>query len=109
MTERARYDCCDIRRRNAVAQHPVLNGLDALEIIDRDLPSADPLRQRTLLLYCLKPIVAAGLTSDNVRITGGERIRDPQVEWVAVASAPPPQLSAPGEAATAALIAALTE
>src|ERR1043165_1637993 len=102
MTESARYYCCDRNRRNAVAEHLTLNGLDALEVIDRDLPEADPLRQRTLLLFFLKPINTAGLTRDNVRISGGERVRDPAVLWAEVASTPPPQLSTPAEAATAA-------
>ena len=104
-----RYHCCDLRRRNAVAEHPVLNGLEALEVIDRDLPPADPLRQRTLLLYFLKPVDAAGFTRDNVVITGGERVRDPQVEWAEVASLPPPQLAAPEEADTAAIVTALDD
>jgi hypothetical protein len=109
MSERARYSCCDLRRRNAVDAHPVLNGIDAVEVVDRDLPLNDPLRQRTLLVYGLKSLVAAGLTRDNVRIEGGERIRDPRVEWVGVASAPPPELAGPAEAATAAVVAALPD
>jgi len=104
-----RYHCCDLRRRNAVAAHPVLNGLEALEVIDRDLPAADPLRQRTLLLYFLKPVTGAGFTRDNVHITGGERVRDPEVEWAGVASLPPPELSDAGEADTAAIVAALDD
>ena len=43
------YHCCDPLRRNAVAAHPTLNGIDHLEVIDKDAPSAD-LRQRTLVL-----------------------------------------------------------
>lgn len=109
MTEPARYHCCDRNRRNATAEHPTLNGLDALEVIDRDLPEADPLRQRTLLLFFLKSITGAGFTRDNVRISGGERVRDPAVVWAEVASTPPPQLSQPGEAATAAAVAALPD
>ncbi|MES1254392.1 MAG: putative baseplate assembly protein, partial [Acidobacteriota bacterium] len=104
-----RYHCCDLRRRNAVAAHPVLNGLEALEVIDRDLPSADPLRQRTLLLYFLKPVDGAGFSRDNVHITGGERVRDPKVEWAEVASLPPPELADAGEADTAAIVNALDD
>ena len=43
------YRCCELQRRNLAAAHPTLNGIDWLEVIDRDLPLADPLRQRTLL------------------------------------------------------------
>ena len=109
MTADARYECCDARRRNLVAAHPTLNGLDAIEVIDRDLDMADPLRQRTLLLFFLKPIAAAGFGRDNVTIRGGERVRDPAVEWADVASAPPPQLAQPGEAGVAARVAALAQ
>ena len=63
------YTCCDKLRRDAVAAHPPLNGIDYLEVIDGDLPAADPLRQRTLLVYCLRPVT--GFTRGNVVITGG--------------------------------------
>jgi hypothetical protein len=109
MTE-ARYHCCNLQRRNAVAAHATLNGLEALEVIDRDLESTDPLRQRTLLLFFLKPIATAGLGRDNVIVSGGERIRDPAVEWVAVASslpAPPPPPPPPAKPTTEQVIAAL--
>jgi hypothetical protein len=106
MSEPARYLCCEPGRRNAVAAHATLNGLEALEVIDRDLPLIDPLRQRTLLLFFLKPVNTAGLTRENIRITGGERVRDPVVEWAEVASLPPPQLA--GEPDTNAAIARAT-
>ena len=82
------YHCCDPLRRNAVAAHPTLNGIDHLEVIDKDAPSAD-LRQRTLVLRLLKA-VPAGLGRDQVRVEGGERVRHIEIEWVAPASSPPP-------------------
>jgi hypothetical protein len=77
-----RYFCCDERRRSAVSAHPALNGIDFLEVSDN--PS-DPLdvRQRTLFVHFLKPLVASPLgpqlTEQNVRIEGGERIRNIRV------------------------------
>jgi hypothetical protein len=77
------YRCCQQNRRNAVAEHPTLNGIDYLEVLDNDAPTGSP-RQRTLMLHLLKP-VPAGWTTSNVSITGGERIRDPGIEWLAAA------------------------
>ena len=41
------YHCCDALRRNAVAAHPTLNGIDYLEVLDNEAPPGSP-RQRTL-------------------------------------------------------------
>jgi hypothetical protein len=81
-----RYTCCDELRRNAVAASATLNGIDYLEVLDGDAPAGSP-RQQTLLVRCLKPVPA--LNVENVQLTGGERVRDVKVQWVAVASAPP--------------------
>ena len=67
------YHCCDALRRNAVAAHPTLNGIDYLEVLDNDAPAGSP-RQRTLFLRLLKP-VPAGFAAEQVRIEGGERRR----------------------------------
>lgn len=101
------YLCCDERRRNAVAAHPVLNGIHFLEVLDRDAPAGSP-RQRTLLVRLLKPVTAVpgALGEDNVWITGGERINPVRIEWLAVASAPPGALVTPDEAA---LLTALSD
>lgn len=110
--------CCDQNRRRLVADHPTLNGIDHLEVIDADLPSGDPLRQRTLLLRLLKPPPqpkkAAGQPdlSFKVVIRGGERRIDPLVSWVALASSSPPALDPlahPEEKAVHELVAALPE
>jgi hypothetical protein len=81
------FTCCDERRRAAVDAHATLNGIDWLEVLDLDAPPGSP-RQQTLLVRLLKP-VPAGLSRDNVRIAGGERIRRIRVEWVGIASTPP--------------------
>jgi len=96
------YFCCDERRREAVRDHGSLNGIDYLEVLDRDAPIGSP-RQKTLLVHCLKPIWAApaapeaeptiDLTHDNVRIEGGERITPVQVLWAYPASAIPADLT----------------
>lgn len=98
------FHCCDSLRRDAVAAHATLNGIDYLEIIDHELSLPDPLRQRTLLVYCLKPLPPA-FTRANVRLTGGERVKDIEIEWAAVAAPVPAQLGALTEVDTAAIIA----
>jgi baseplate J-like protein len=95
------YHCCDERRRNAVAAHPTLNGIDYLEVLDHDAPAGSP-RQRTLLVRLLKR-VPAGFAAQQVRIEGGERVRDIEVEWVASATAPPPETTPAEQAFFAAL------
>jgi hypothetical protein len=99
--------CCDTLRRDAIAADPVLNGIDYIEVIDRDLPELDPLRQRTLLVHCLKPV--AGLTESNVALAGGERVRDIAIQWALPATPLPAQLGKPGEADTAAVVAAVAD
>ncbi len=77
--------CSNLRRRQAVAAHPTLNGIDYLEVLDQESPEAT-LRQRTLLVRLLKP-VPAGLTRHNVQISGGVRVTPVTVEWVGTAAA----------------------
>jgi hypothetical protein len=95
------YHCCDPLRRNSVAAHPDLNGIDYLEVIDNDAPNFE-LRQRTLMLRLLKP-VPPSFGEEHLRIVGGERVRDIEIEWVAPASAPPSSTSAAEQAYFAAL------
>ena len=102
------YRCCDTLRRNLVAASPTLNGIDYLEVVDRDLPGFDPLRQRTLLVHCLKPLPPT-FSAANVKLLGGERVRNVAVEWAAPAAPLPPQLAPPAEAATAAIVGALDD
>lgn len=68
-----RYSCCDERRREAVRNHPTLNGIDFLEVLDHSAPTeAD--RQRKLELHFVKPLGTLTLAPANIRIEGGERV-----------------------------------
>jgi hypothetical protein len=89
-----RYFCCDRFRRNAVAAHATLNGIDWLEVVDQDAPAGSP-RQRTLLVRFLKTLPT--LAADNVMIAGGERVRDPKVLWAERADSVPASLASPAE------------
>jgi len=102
------YSCCDTKRRDLVAQSATLNAIDYLEVIDHDLPELDPLRQRTLLVHCVKPL-PAGFSADNVRVLGGERVANIRILWAAAAAPTPAPLALPGEAATATRIAAVAD
>ena len=90
------YTCCEENRRTAVDAHLTLNGIDWLEVLDLDAPPGSP-RQRTLMIRLLKP-VPAGLTTENVHIKGGERIRHVGIEWVGTASTPPAEANAAEQA-----------
>jgi hypothetical protein len=104
------FHCCDTRRRDAVANNSVLNGVDFVDVLDQDLQSPtaqqpDPDRQKLLLVHCLKPVTA--LAASNVVIDGGQRIRNIGVVWAVPASqiltapsAPP----APGAAPVSPLV-----
>jgi uncharacterized protein YcbK (DUF882 family) len=61
------YQCRDERRRAAVQAHPSLNGIDFLEVLTD---------QRTLHVHFLKSLTDFTLQLANLRIEGGERIRD---------------------------------
>ncbi|HMC54293.1 MAG TPA: putative baseplate assembly protein [Gemmatimonadaceae bacterium] len=89
------YRCCSEKRRDAVADHPTLNGIDYLEVVDRDAPSGSP-RQRTLLVRLLKDVPGT-LQATNVEIRGGDRDSPVDVLWVSTAADPPgsPDTSAP--------------
>lgn len=64
------YSCCDERRRNAILEHAVLNGIDFLEVLDDvSLPNAQ--RQRTLFVHFIKPLASNAFNAENVRIEGG--------------------------------------
>jgi hypothetical protein len=76
------FHCCDPRRREIVKLRGSANGIDFLEVLDLASPPGAP-RQQTLLVRLLRPGFA--LTPDNIRITGGERIREVGVLWCAAA------------------------
>lgn len=69
-----------------------LNGIDYLEVLDRDAIPLNSPRQRTLLVHCLRAIPAS-ISRDDVLITGGESILNIAIDWVAPASTPPASLT----------------
>ena len=72
------YFCCDKRRRNEVRGREDINGIDFLEVVDRDA-GTEELRQRQLRVHLLNDHTGADFTVDNVRIEGGERVRNIEV------------------------------
>jgi hypothetical protein len=93
------YFCCDDqRRRNAVQAHTTLNGIDFLEVSD---DPADPTekRQRTLFVHFLKDLAPGVLQQENVRIEGGERIKNIEVVKVTIGGSASPPSSPPASSA----------
>jgi hypothetical protein len=94
------YSCCNENRKAAVLANPSLNlnGIDYLEVLDHDALALDSPRQQTLLVHCLNGLnlgtSQSPLTPANVMIEGGESITNIGIEWVSLASAPPPQANA---------------
>lgn len=85
------FTCCTELRRNALRDHPTLNGIDFLEVLDNLAPPGIA-RQRSLLVRLFKPVPV--LVPDAVTIEGGERITPVHVEWFGVANSLPPNASA---------------
>ncbi|MDX2506078.1 MAG: putative baseplate assembly protein [Gammaproteobacteria bacterium] len=56
-----------------------INGIDFLEVIDREEENQD-LRQRRLRVHLLNPHSGVDFAPDNVRIEGGERVKNIQVQ-----------------------------
>ncbi|MBX3630999.1 MAG: putative baseplate assembly protein [Nitrosomonas sp.] len=81
-----KYYCCDQRRLEVVKLHGTLNGLEYLEVDDSGVVG-DPTRQLTLFVKFLRPVPI--LSTDNLRIWGGERIKTVEIEWIAIADALP--------------------
>jgi len=98
-----RFPCCDLRRLGLLraAANPAVNAIEYLEVLDRLAPPGVP-RQQTLLLRLLNPGFV--IAPQQVRITGGERIRTVRVLWAAPGNALPalaePSLAAAVVAAT---------
>lgn len=80
------FACCSEERRHELRAHAMLNGVDFLEVLDREAPV--PLaRQRTLLVRLMKPVPpVAQLSVANLFVEGGERITDLQVLWANAAA-----------------------
>ncbi len=83
------YFCCEKRRRNAVRGRDDINGIDFLEVIDREAENQG-LRQRRLLVHLLNPHTGADFIADNVTIEGGERVKNIQVLEQGVSLGVPP-------------------
>jgi baseplate J-like protein len=81
-----RYLCRDTRRRADVAKHPTLNGIDFLEVLDDPALPDQEKAQRLLAVHFIKPLQPAVLKKEDVRVAGGERIRDVQVTAVTIGS-----------------------
>jgi len=71
------YFCCKQNRREAVLASLTLNGIDFLEVLEGS-------KQRTLAVHFLKPPDPNALKTVNVRIDGGERIRDVAVSGATI-------------------------
>jgi hypothetical protein len=84
------YVCCDDRRREAVRDDGRLNGIDFLDVEDRP-GDPDEVRQRRLVLHMLRDVEPGAIDVENVRITGGERIRTIRVVavWSGAIDSPP--------------------
>jgi hypothetical protein len=86
-----KFHCCDPRRLDVIKRNGTANAIEFLEVLDRAAPSGAP-RQQTLFVRLLRAGFA--ITPDNLRITGGERIRTVGVVWCAPADALPPEAEA---------------
>jgi hypothetical protein len=90
-----RYLCQSPGRLKAT-RGSTLNGIEFVEVLDRavvDLHGPAELRQKLLIVQCLKELPADSLSAAHVRIEGGERVRGVPVLWampfVDVQSGPP--------------------
>ncbi|HUX87148.1 MAG TPA: putative baseplate assembly protein [Chloroflexota bacterium] len=92
--------CPEDRRRSrlrAVARAGgTTNGIDYLEVLDKDAPAGSP-PQQTLLIHCFLPVV--GLDQHNAQILGGVRVTSIGIAWAAPANAVPSGLLNPAESA----------
>lgn len=74
------FRCANPRRAQVVSTTPFpINGIDFLEVLDRDTPAGAP-PQQTLLVQMIKD-APWGLQAANVKIEGGVRIPGINVIW----------------------------
>ena len=83
------YYCCSEQRRNALKDHPLLNGIDFLEVID-DKQDAYEDRQTTLTVHFINTIRPGSLQAGNIIIEGGERIKNIKVISISYGPGSPP-------------------
>ncbi|WP_298482786.1 putative baseplate assembly protein [uncultured Chloroflexus sp.] len=75
------FRCANPRRAQVLSTAAIpLNGIDLLEVLDRDAPAGAP-PQQTLLVQMIKS-APLGLSVANVQITGGVRVAGIQAIWV---------------------------
>lgn len=79
------FYCGNDNRIQAVREHPTLNGIEFLEVLDSEAEALGSPRQQTLLLHCIRGLPAA-ISADNVIIDGGVRIKTISLEWAARAA-----------------------
>lgn len=79
----SQLSCHDPIRRQRLDATPGLNGIDFLEVIDREAPPALGIRQRTLMVRCFHPLTAGEILAGRVRIEGGVRVGPVRVLWAA--------------------------
>ncbi len=82
------FKCCDPRRLEVLKRSGSDNAIEFIEVLDKAAPPGIP-RQQTLFVRLLHP--GFTLTPDNLRISGGERIRSVGIVWCAPADALPAQ------------------
>jgi len=93
-----KYFCCDERRRNRLRTQKVLNGIDYLEVWDDPEGSTkEKDRQCTLNVHFIHDLQPGALTSENIRIVGGERIKGIRVTDVTVGGVQSSPDSPPGD------------
>ena len=101
------YHCCDQRRRElvleAIGDGVAINGIDSLEVLDREAP-AGVAPQRTLLLRFIG--TAPDLTVENIELSGGVRVTGIGIEWIVRADAP---AAPPAEAALVTFLGTLPD
>ncbi|MET0463431.1 MAG: putative baseplate assembly protein [Chitinophagaceae bacterium] len=83
------YYCHSEQRRTALKDHPVLNGIDFLEVID-DKNDAYEDRQTTLAVHFVNSILPGSLQAANIIIEGGERIKNIRVISISYGPGSPP-------------------
>ena len=83
------YFCCDDRRRALTRNRTTLNGIDFVEVVD-NVSDPPELRQRVLVVHLIRPLGAAVISTGNVRIEGGDRIRNIAAVRVSVPDGSPP-------------------
>lgn len=88
------YYCCDERRRNAIKDHPLLNGIEYLEVVDNPADAYEN-RQTTLIVHFIKDLIPEGLNKENIIIGGGERVKNIAVIGIAFGSLESPPASPP--------------